>query len=60
MLDGHFDRLRVGTRVRFAEEMGDKGPQASTVKVIHPRKQAQTAAAIEVLPRKLAAVKSKR
>jgi cold shock CspA family protein/ribosome-associated translation inhibitor RaiA len=60
VLDGHFDRLRVGTRVRFAEEMGDKGPQASTVKVIHPRKQAQTAASIEVLPRRLAVAKSKR
>ena len=59
VLDGHFGRLRVGTRVRFAEEMGEKGPQASTVKVIHPRKQAQTAASVEVLPRKLAAAKSK-
>jgi cold shock CspA family protein len=60
VLDGHFDRLRVGTRLRFAEEMGDNGPQASTVKVIHPRKQAQTAATTRVLPRKLAAAKSKR
>jgi ribosomal subunit interface protein len=31
VLDGAFGRLRVGTPVRFAEEMGDKGPQASTV-----------------------------
>jgi cold shock CspA family protein len=60
VLDGHFNRLRAGTRVRFAEEMGDKGPQASTVKIIHPRKQAQEVAATEVLPRKLAAAKSKR
>ena len=30
----HFDRLAVGTRVRFAEEDGDKGPQASTVHVV--------------------------
>jgi cold shock CspA family protein/ribosome-associated translation inhibitor RaiA len=59
VLDRHFDRLRVGTRVRCAEEMGNKGPQASTVKVIHPRKQAQTAATTEVLPRRLAAAKSK-
>jgi len=49
VLDGHFDRLRVGTRVRFAEEMGDKGPQASTVSIVHPRKQAQTAAAVKLL-----------
>jgi cold shock CspA family protein/ribosome-associated translation inhibitor RaiA len=60
VLDGHFNRLRIGTRVRFAEETGDKGPQASTVKVVHPRKQAQTAATTDVLPRKLAAAKSKR
>jgi cold shock CspA family protein len=60
VLDGHFDRLRIGTRVEFAEEMGDQGPQASTVKLIHPRKQAQTAARAEVLPRNLAAAKSKR
>lgn len=26
-----FDRLTIGTRVRFTEEMGDKGPQASYV-----------------------------
>ena len=60
VLDGHFNRLRAGSRVRFAEEMGDKGPQASSVKIIHPRKQVQTAATTEVLPRKLAAAKSKR
>lgn len=28
-----FDRLRVGTEVRFAEEMGDDGPQASSVRL---------------------------
>jgi cold shock CspA family protein len=60
VLNGHFDRLRIGTRVRFAEEMGDKGPQASTVKVVHPRKQAQTAARTEVLPHRFAAAKAKR
>ena len=60
VLDGHFDRLRVGTRVQFAEESGDKGQQASTLTVIHPRKQAQTAAAVEVLPPKKVALKSKR
>jgi ribosome-associated translation inhibitor RaiA/cold shock CspA family protein len=30
---GNADRLEVGDEVRFTEEMGDKGPQASTV---HP------------------------
>ena len=32
VLDGAFSRLAVGTHVIFAEEMGEKGPQASTVK----------------------------
>jgi cold shock CspA family protein len=28
---GGFGRLKVGVRVRFTEEMGNEGPQASTV-----------------------------
>jgi cold shock CspA family protein/ribosome-associated translation inhibitor RaiA len=32
VLDGAFSRLTSGSRVIFAEEMGEKGPQASTVK----------------------------
>jgi len=32
VLDDGFSRLNVGSRVSFAEEMGEKGPQASTVK----------------------------
>ena len=31
VLGGRFEKLEVGTAVRFAEEMGEKGPQASTV-----------------------------
>lgn len=34
VLDGAFSRLEVGSRVLFAEEMGDEGPQASTVKLL--------------------------
>ena len=34
VLDGGFARLKAGTRVTFAEEEGDKGPQASTVRVL--------------------------
>jgi ribosomal subunit interface protein len=30
---GRFEKLQVGVKVRFAEEDGDKGPQASTVHV---------------------------
>jgi cold shock CspA family protein len=32
VLNGGFAELRPGTRVTFAEEMGEKGPQASTVR----------------------------
>lgn len=31
VVGGDFDRLQVGDRVRFAEEPGERGPQASTV-----------------------------
>jgi cold shock CspA family protein/ribosome-associated translation inhibitor RaiA len=34
VLDGAFSRLSVGARVVFAEEAGDKGPQASTVRLL--------------------------
>lgn len=34
VLDGEFSHLAVGTRVTFAEEVGEKGPQASTVKLL--------------------------
>lgn len=33
VLNNAFSRLKVGTRVTYHEEMGDKGPQASTVKL---------------------------
>ena len=33
VLNGRFDRLERGAKVRFIEEMGEKGPQASTVVV---------------------------
>ena len=34
VLQPGFDHIAVGTEVRFAEELGEKGPQASTVRVI--------------------------
>ena len=34
VLNADFDKLEVGTEVRFVEEAGDEGPQASTVKVV--------------------------
>ena len=33
VIDGSFEKIVPGTKVRFAEEDGDKGPQASTVHV---------------------------
>ncbi|HEY5666217.1 MAG TPA: HPF/RaiA family ribosome-associated protein [Gammaproteobacteria bacterium] len=34
LLDGNFDDLTIGTEVRFDEEQGDEGPQATTVRLI--------------------------
>jgi cold shock CspA family protein/ribosome-associated translation inhibitor RaiA len=34
VLEGAFDKLEVGAEVRFAEEEGEQGPQASTVILI--------------------------
>lgn len=36
-----FDELAVGTAVRFAEELGDEGPQASTVTIVDRRERAE-------------------
>ncbi len=34
VVDGAFDRLSVGAEVRYVEEQGEKGPQASTVELV--------------------------
>jgi ribosomal subunit interface protein len=34
VINADFDSLEIGSEVRFAEESGDKGPQASTVHLI--------------------------
>jgi ribosomal subunit interface protein len=34
VLNRKFNRLKVGTEVRFIEEVGEKGPQASTVSLV--------------------------
>lgn len=37
VLHGDYDRLEVGTGVTFSEELGEKGPQATTVRIVdHP------------------------
>jgi cold shock CspA family protein len=43
VLGQSFPRLKVGTAVRFVEESGEKGPQASTVRLV-PKQGAQEAA----------------
>ena len=37
VLNGAFDYLSVGVEVRFAEELGEKGPQASSVHLVGRR-----------------------
>lgn len=54
VLDEGFDRLRAGSSVRFVEEPGENGPQATTVAIAHPRRQARTAAGSEPLQPKAA------
>lgn len=41
VLDGEFDNLHVGSEVRYAEEFGEKGLQASTV-ALHGKRQHRT------------------
>jgi cold shock CspA family protein len=38
VLGDGFSRLHVGSRVTFAEEMGEKGPQATTIKLLGKHK----------------------
>lgn len=49
VLDEGFDHLKIGTAVRFVEEEGEKGPQASTVRPVRNRhlQQAKTALAVK-------------
>jgi cold shock CspA family protein len=35
VLRNEFENLKLGTEVRFFEEEGDKGPQASTVQIVN-------------------------
>ena len=39
VLNGGFDRLEVGMEVRFSEEEGEEGPQASTVALVGKRRE---------------------
>ena len=48
VLKDAFDRLAVDSQVSFVEEPGEKGPQASTVKLLHPRRRRQRPSAAAV------------
>lgn len=37
LLGGEFDRVEVGTGVRWVEQEGEKGPQASSVRIVDKR-----------------------
>lgn len=50
VLKGAFGRLTVGSAVSFVEEPGEKGPQASTVKLLHPRRMRRPSPATPVEP----------
>ena len=50
VLKNAFDRLTVGSTVSFVEELGEKGPQASTVKLTHPRRARQASSVASVEP----------
>jgi cold shock CspA family protein/ribosome-associated translation inhibitor RaiA len=39
VVSGDFEDLEIGMEVAFAEELGDKGPQATTVRVVGRRHQ---------------------
>jgi cold shock CspA family protein/ribosome-associated translation inhibitor RaiA len=45
VLANAFDRLTIGCTVSFVEEPGEKGPQASTVKLAHARRARRSSAA---------------
>jgi ribosomal subunit interface protein len=47
VLRGKWDQLEVGMEVRFAEEDGDKGPQASTVDLVGKGRRAVAAVSDE-------------
>jgi cold shock CspA family protein len=47
VLNGAFPRLMVGTAVSFVEEQGEKGPQASTVRILDEHKIHERSSAVE-------------
>src|SRR3546814_4757513 len=56
VLNDDFGRLRPGTRVTFAEELGEKGPQASTVKLLGKHRSEEHTSELQSLMRNSYAV----
>ena len=54
VIDQRFKNLKLGSKVSFVEEAGEKGPQASTVKVVTRARQAAA-----LLPARLGASRQK-
>jgi ribosome-associated translation inhibitor RaiA/cold shock CspA family protein len=50
VLKDAFDRLTIDNAVSFVEEAGEKGPQASTVKLLRPRRRRQSSPAAPAEP----------
>jgi len=50
VLKDAFNRLTVGSLVSFVEEPGEKGPQASTVTLVHPRRSRQSSQPVSEKP----------
>lgn len=51
VIHGDFDRIALGTQVRFVETLGEEGPQASTVQIIDkPGERARSRPEDETLP----------
>ncbi len=48
VLNGGFERISTGSEVRFVEEMGEEGPQASTVTVIRRRREEEKESSGEI------------
>lgn len=46
VLRGAFDRLTEGCQVRFTEEAGEQGPQASSVAMVGPRRRRHAAPSV--------------
>ncbi len=50
VLKDAYDRLAVGSTVSFVEEPGEKGPQASTVRLLHPKRTRRASPAASAKP----------